>query len=388
LLKRKEIHMKVTTLALLLALLLCLLGLSACSPADRPDDEQPPVDQPDDGPSADDQNDSDKEEEPVEEPKYVYPDEEYSAELPLFGEWSDFFAPGQRTEMYDVSVDQLANGLYMQYRDEINVDGVRTYASVDRGYSPAMHVNVDAYIVSPEYAKAYQKAGYDIIGMSGSFNKTTYGDGHPEVLQRNANGTTDGLWDSVVLTREVVQFNIKNTLKQWVNRSNWQLGFVEPEMFRDGQYGDAYKALWKLKYGEDWSNPIADVRSIFLSQRLNAWTHSNAIKMYAAYVLKEADEPLKYSVAPHSTLAYTTFGNGVTDGYVHMMGTGLVQSVTGQTWSNTIENNIRYEGTSGKHTFVNAYVDYGTYLDAAKYYNADFYALCDPMSDTYTTKPE
>ena len=115
---------------------------------------------------------------------------------------------------------------------------------------------------------------------------------------------------------------------------------VEPEMFRDGQYGDAYKELWLLKYGEPWSDPIADVRSIFLSQRLNVWTHSNAIKLYASYVNANEKVEHKYSLAPHSTLAYATYPGGITDGYVHMMGSGQVETVTGQTWSNTIINNI------------------------------------------------
>ena len=95
--------------------------------------------------------------------------------------------------------------------------------------------------------------------------------------------------------------------------------------------------------------------------------------------------PLLYSLAPHSTLAYATYPNGITDGYVHMMGTGQVESVTGQTWSNTIQNSIRYEGMSRTATFINAYVDYGTYLDAVNYYDTLFFALCDPMSDTSAT---
>lgn len=377
-------------LLLLLAALCTGLTMVACTPPDDDpkDDDPPPVEQPDDGQTPGDGTEDGEEEGKGDNMKYTYPEEEYSAELPLFGEWSDFFAPGARSDLYDVTAERLANGLYEQTRDEVKTEGVRTYASVDRGYSPAMHVNVDAYIVSPEYAKAYQKAGYDTIGMSGSFNKSTYGKGNPEVMQCKADGDTGGLWDSVVLTRDVVQYNIKNTVRQWVKRTNWVLGYVEPEMFRDGLYCRAYRELWELKYGEEWSDPIGDVRSIFLSQRLNVWTHSNAIKMYVSYINEEAEMPLKYSVAPHSTLAYTTLGNGVTGGYVHMMGTGLVKSVTGQTWSNTIENAIRYQGKTAAHTFVNAYVDYGTYLDAANYYGADFFALCDPMSDTYASKSE
>ncbi len=367
----------------LLALLLCLGTLAACTPGeelpDEGDQDRPPAD------NTTPQDPDPGKEDPI--VKYQYDEAEYSAPLSLFGEWSEYFVKSQRANQYATTVG-TSGGLYTQSRGEVKTEGVRTYASVDRAYNAAMHVNVDAYIVSPEYAAAYTKAGYEVIGTSGSFNKSEYSDTHPEVLQTNQNGSTDGLWGSLVLTREVVDYNIENKLKRMTSASNWSVGFVEPEMFRAGQYGSAYKELWAQKFGEAWSDPLADVRAIFLSQRLNVWTHTNAIKMYASYVNANETVDHKYSVAPHSTLAYTTYPGGITDGFVHMMGTGQVETVTGQTWSNTIINNIRYQGKNAQHTFVNAYVEYGTYLDAVNYYNADFYALCDPMSDTYTTQSE
>ena len=367
--------------AALLGGLLLAGSLAACTPSDDeptpPVDEQPPVEDTTDTPP--------EEEEP--EVKYVYDPAEYEAPLTLFGEWSEYFVKSQRANRYATTVS-TQDGLYVQSRGEVKTEGVRTYASVDRAYNAAMHVNVDAYIVNPSDAKAYIKAGYEIIGSSGSFNKTTYSDEHPEVLQRNADGSTGGLWGSSVLVRDVVEYNLGAYLKAMTASSNWSVGFVEPEMFRAGQYGDAYKELWEIKYGEAWSDPLTTVRSIFLSQRLNVWTHTNAIKMYASYVNANETVEHKYSVAPHSTLAYTTYTGGITDGYVHMMGTGQVETVTGQTWSNTIINHVRYQGKSERRTFINAYMEYGTYLDAVNYYDTDFYALCDPMSDTYTSEPE
>ncbi|MBQ4575286.1 MAG: hypothetical protein IJA85_08830 [Clostridia bacterium] len=324
----------------------------------------------------------------VTEAETTEPESEYTKPLSLFGDWSEFFAEGKRSNTHALTFEKTEAG-YTQSRGEVEIEGPRTYASVDRAYSPAMHVNVDAYVVNPEYADDYRAAGYDVIGMSGSFNKTAYSENHPEVLQKDKNGSADAAWGSAVLTEDVLAYNIKNTVKYMLKETNWNLGFVEPEMFRDGLYGEAYKELWELKFGEAWSDPVDDVRSVFLSQRLNVWTHTNAIKTYSDYITdNQKDKSVLYHLAPHSTLAYATYGNGITDGYVHMMGTGRVGTVTGQTWSNTIENTIRYEGESAKRTFINAIVDYGTYLDAANYYGADFYALCDPMSDTHTSQPE
>ncbi len=388
--------MKKRVFLLMLAMLLCVGALCACRPdtPTPPDDTQnPPSDIPGTGPGTDpapgpDQPDPGPDtpvDPPVDPPsdKYVYPEEEYEQRLDLFGKWEDFFAPGGRSDTFDLTVAQGANGLYEQFRDAVEIEGVRTYASVDHGYSPAMHLNVDAYIISSKYQKEFTKAGYDIIGTSGSFNKSNYSLAHPEVLQVDASGSSSKFWNSSVLTYDVVKYNISDKLRDMVNRSNWAVGFVEPEMFRYGGYGEAYKELWELKYGEEWSDPNGDVRSIFLSQRLNVWTHTNAIKMYASYVNeKEGDTEHLYSVAPHSTLAYATYPGGITDGFVHMMGTGQVETVTGQTWSNTIINPVRYEGASERRTFINAYMEYGTYLDAVNYYGANFHALCDPMSDT------
>lgn len=407
--------MKLRFLLLLLAMVLCAGSLFACGsttdtpgPVDPPSEEDP-TDTPN-PPECTEHTDANEDgkcdacgaevapeeppqpeqpEEPKPEDKYVYDESEYEAPLELFGKWEDFFVPGERSDTFDVTVAQLPGGLYTQARNAVEIDGVRTYASVDHGYSPAMHVRVDAYIVSGKYRKEFNKAGYDIIGTSNSFNKTNYSTSHPEVLQVDAYGNTGSFWGSSVLTYDVVKYNISDKLRDMVTHSNWAVGFVEPEMFRYGGYGEAYKELWYTKYGELWSDPNGDVRSIFMSQRLNVWTHTNAIKMYASYVNeKEGKTEHLYSLAPHSTLAYATYTNGITDGYVHMMGTGQVETVTGQTWSNTIINHVRYEGQSARRTFINAYVEYGTYLDAVNYYGANFHALCDPMSDTKDSEPE
>lgn len=404
--------MKLKLLLLVLAMLLCAGTICACRPAqstppdETPDDTTPTpectehtdanqdgkcdtcgADVTPDTPEQPEEPGKDDPEPPKD--KYVYDESEYEALLELFGDRDDFFAPGERSDTYDVTVARLPGGLYSQARNSVVIDGVRTYASVDHGYSPAMHVRVDAYIVSSKYQKEFKNAGYDIIGTSGSFNKTNYSTAHPEVLQVDANGNSGAFWGSSVLTYEVVKYNISDKLRDMVNRSNWAVGFVEPEMFRYGGYGPAYKELWYTKYNEPWSDPNGNVRSIFMSQRLNVWTHTNAIKMYASYVNeKEGDTEHLYSLAPHSTLAYATYTNGITDGYVHMMGTGQVETVTGQTWSNTIINHVRYEGQSARRTFINAYMEYGTYLDAVNYYGANFHALCDPMSDTKDSEPE
>ncbi len=304
-------------------------------------------------------------------------------ELPpaVFGAWADNFVPGERSGINSPAVTfDAETGLYVRFRGAVEIDGPRTYASVDRPYSPAMYVNVDAYACSPDYVKSFSRAGYGYVGQDSSANKSGYGDGHPAVLQRGIDGATDGFWNSVVLTEEVIKDNNRTFFTQAAKNANWWIGFAEPEMFRDGLYGDGYKQIWEAQYGFDWEDPASSVYSLFSASKLNIWTHTHAIRSYLDAIHKKNAAFDNFAVAPHSTVSYAAIG--VTDGYVHMMGTGLVGTVTGQTWSNTIETAFRYGGQNVKDTFINGLIDYGTYLDAADYYGADFYALCDPMSDT------
>ena len=318
---------------------------------------------------------------------YTYPEGEYESPLSVFGNRADNFAPGQRTLSNLVSFDyDTLEKVYIQERDEITIDGPRTFASVDRPYSPAMHVNVDAYVVNSEYSATYKAAGYDLIGHSGSFNKNELFSNKRDYLQVDAKGDNSKFWNSIVLNKSVVDSFKRTRLSYDIKTANWFIGFVEPEQFREGVYGKVYKNLWEIKYGEDWSDPMADIDSLFKSERLNVWTHTNAIKMYVDYLCGKDPSFTNFYIAPHSTLAYSLLN--VTDGYVHMMGTGLVKTVTGQTWSNTMENAFRYCGQSVRNFFINGLLDYGTYIDAADYYGADLYALCDPMSDTAYSKPE
>ena len=319
-----------------------------------------------------------KETEPAKQP-------EEEEKMPIvFGNRSDNFAEGKRSGINspEILYDE-AEDAYVRHRDAMEIDGPRTYASVDRPYAPAMFVNVDGYACEPDYVKSYQKAGYAYLANDSSANKAAYGDSHPEVLQQGPNGSTDGFWGSLVLTDDVIKANTRNFFNVAAKSSNWWIGIAEPEMFRGGLYGDAYKQLWEDAYGEYWTDPVSDPTALFMANRLNIWTHTHAIRSYRDAIRKKNASFDNFAVAPHSTLAYARIG--VTDGYVHMMGTGMVKTVTGQTWSNTIEAPFMYQGKAVKDTFINALIDYGTYLDAADYYGADFFALCDPMSDTAAT---
>ena len=381
---RKTSRSKKTRFLSFVALLCALsIWICACGTTDTPSETKDDTSESKD-PS---QNTETETETKMDQNPYAYPEGEYEALLEVFGKWEDNFAPGERTltGLTEYTYDGT-NHVYYQTRDAIEIDGPRTFASVDRPYSPAMHINTDAYVVGSLDADNYKAAGYEIIGHSGSFNKNSSFATKKDYHQQDENGSTDGFWNSLVLNKKVVESVNRTRLAFDVKSSTWFIGFVEPEMFRGGLYAPVYKDLWELKYQTEWEDPNDNVDATFMAERLNVWTHTNAIRMYMSFLTGKNPDFNNFYIAPHSTLAYTLLD--VTDGYVHMMGTGIVKTVTGQTWSNTMENSFRYQGKSVQDPFINGLLDYGTYLDAADYYGADFYALCDPMSDTASSHEE
>ncbi len=278
---------------------------------------------------------------------------------------------------------EYRDGKYIQHRDAIPMDDHRTFNSIDRFYAPSMHVNVDFSRINLDEnnIQSWQNAGYE-VGTSGSFNHSSsnYEAEHPEDLQRDQNGSSDAAWNSLVLTPGAIQDRIDNYISKALSLDMKAMLFVEPEMFRQGLYGEGYKKLWKETYGSDWVDPISSPEAVFRSQRLNISTHVNAIRAWAGYIKQNSDA--KFGIAPHSTMAYAKFGSGITDGYHHMLATGMVDFMTGQTWSNTMINPYLYEGRSVTYPFLHGFLGYGSYLDAAIKNNVDFYALNDAMSDT------
>lgn len=275
------------------------------------------------------------------------------------------------------------DGKYIQEREAIEMEGPRTTLSIDRMYAPSMHVNVDRAGVSIGVADTWKKAGYTVTTGGGAFNHAdgTYESLHPEDLQVDANGNTGAAWDSLVLTPRAIEYILQNNVIPALEYGSKNISFSEPEMFRQGLYGDGYKQLWKNTYGTEWINPLSSPEAVFLSQRLNISTHVNAIRSWAGYI-KSNTSDVTFGIETHSTMAYANFTQGITNGYHHMMATGLVDEVLGQTWSNTMENTYLYQGNNTRYPFLHGFLGYGSFLDAAIQYNADFYALNDAMSDT------
>ena len=152
-------------------------------------------------------------------------------------------------------------------------------------------------------------------------------------------------------------------------------------MLRKGLYGETYKTLWQEYFGTPWVDPLSSPEAVFMSQRLNIYTHTRAIETYADAIATVSPD-IQFNVAPHSTVAYSQYDGGITGGIHHMLATGRVGSVTAQVWSNTIIGAFPCNGVSREYPFMRAYLGYGSFVDAARYYNVPLYALDDAMSDT------
>ena len=284
--------------------------------------------------------------------------------------------------MYDVTYTRREDGLYDQHRDAVTVEGPRTVTTTDRLYAPSMHIMADAAGVSLPVAESWKQAGFTVYTGGGSYNHAAseYVTSHPEDNQMDAEGNTGVAWNSLVLTPQAIDFKLQNEVLPGLTWGSRCIGYSEPEMFRRGLYGEGYKALWKQTFGTDWADPISSPAAVFASQRLNTSTHVNAIRTWAAAV--HAVQGVEFSIATHSIPAYTAYPGGITATYNHQMATGAVDRVTGQTWSNTMLNLVPFEGERLTDTFLQGFVGYGSYLDAAQATGAKFFALDDAMSDT------
>lgn len=297
---------------------------------------------------------------------------------------------GEKKGLYGVKYEYIGDA-YRQTRPAVEIDGPRTSVSNDREYAATMHVNADLSLNTVQNADRWREAGYT-VGTTGSFNRIEgYGELYPEDKQVDASGDDEISWNSLVLTPRLIQYFLDHRIAPDLACDPQSICFVEPEMFRLGLYGEGYKKLWKEAYGTDWVDPLSSPAAVFQSQRLNIKTQLNAVNAYGDF-LKAQGSKAKLGIAPHDIMSYNYSTNtgfsGITQGYHHMMMTGKIGTVTGQTWSNTMSLPYTYAGKEIRYWFMQGLNGYGSYLDATMKYGADFYALNDAMADNHYTDTE
>lgn len=266
----------------------------------------------------------------------------------------------------------MRQGQYVQSRGPVEIDGPRSYSGVVN--YDTMHVNTDMAATAGQ--------GYPYLMKEFNFNfPGEYAELHPEDLQYTASGEPYGSRPYVLLTRQYMDYFIREHLLPSLTPDTAMCSIVEPEMLRRGLYGDTYKQLWQEHFGTPWVDPLSSPEAVFQSQRLNIFTHTRAIETYADAIAAVSPD-IQLNIAPHSTVAYSLYDGGITGGVHHMLATRRAGSLTAQVWSNTIAGAIPCGGVVQEYPFVRGYLGYGSFVDAARYYGIPLYALDDAMSDT------
>ena len=266
----------------------------------------------------------------------------------------------------------MRQGQYEQYRAPVEIDGPRSYSGIVN--YDTMHIGADM--------NSTEGQGYAYLMKEFNFNfPGEYADLHPEDLQYTSAGEPYGDRPYVLLTEQYMDYFINTHLLPSLTPTTYMCSIVEPEMLRKGLYGDTYKALWEKYFGTPWVDPLSSPEAVFQSQRLNIYTHIRAVQTYADAIARISPD-IQLNIAPHSTVAYSQYDGGITGGLHHMLATGRVGSVTAQVWSNTILGAFACNGALKEYPFLRAYLGYGSFVDAARYYQLPLYALDDAMSDT------
>jgi hypothetical protein len=155
------------------------------------------------------------------------------------------------------------------------------------------------------------------------------------------------------------------------------IAFEEPEMWNQSGYSDGFKAEWKEYFKEEWQDPLSSPEAMLKSMELKTWLFERIIGVMYERIEKLAPGTKMY-IATHSNVNYNAWG--ITAGLNHYMATGKVDGIIGQTWSDTIRSPFRFRGDSVRDEYLNAYVDFTSYVDSTE--GTNFFALADPMCDS------
>lgn len=278
------------------------------------------------------------------------------------------------------------DGVYYQKFDPWDVTGCLSSMQVSCSYSDIINVNCDSVMVytTNENTVGTWEAVDDRynIDMMIAINRAelAWAEEHPDAIQTRSDGSWmmhgAGASYYMVPTDEFIEYTwdiVEWSLKTYRPTT---IAFEEPEMWNVSGYSEGFKKEWKNYFGEEWEDPMSSPEAMLKSMELKTYLFERIIGVMAERMAEIAPNTTFY-VATHSTANYNDWG--ITAGLNHYMATGKVDGVIGQTWSDTIRTEYMYAGKTVVDEYLNAYIDFTSYVDSVE--GANFYALADPMAD-------
>ena len=289
-------------------------------------------------------------------------------------------------EKYAEAKYEYKNGVYEQNYGEWDVKGCMSSMQVASSYTDIVAVNCDSvmiYSTNEGLVRTWTEHD-DIfnIDMMIAINRADldYCDKHPEQVQtqKSGNKMIHGAKGSyyMVPTKDFIEYIWDSVEWSLINFRPNTIAFEEPEMWNSSGYSQGFKDEWKEYFGEEWQDPQSTPEAMLKSMELKTYLFERIITELSERIKKIAPETKMY-IATHSTVNYNAWG--ITAGLNHYMATGKVEGVIGQTWSDTIRTAYPYKNKSVVDEYLNAYIDFASYLDSVEGNN--FFALADPMAD-------
>ena len=296
-------------------------------------------------------------------------------------------------EKYNKAELVLQDGVYYQRFDPYNVTGCLSSMQVACAYSDGINVNSDSVMVytTNEGTVSTWNAVEDRynIDMMIAINRAdlAWAEAHPESIQTQASGTKmlhgSGGSYYMVPTEEFIEYTWEKVEWSLKTFRPTTIAFEEPEMWNASGYSQGFKDEWKKYFGEEWQDPNSSPEALLKSMELKTYLFERIISVMSERMAESAPNTTFY-IATHSTVNYNDWG--ITAGLNHYMATGKVHGIIGQTWSDTIRTAYPYNGQSVVDEYLNAYVDFASYIDSVE--GTNFYALADPMCDSTTSTEE
>ena len=287
----------------------------------------------------------------------------------------------------------MTDGKYLQKFASYGVTGCMTSLQTGSSYKELGHVNCDSimiYSTNESTVKSWTDHE-DIfnIDMMIAINRAvlSWAEEHPESIQTRADGSwmMHGAKGSyyMVPTEEFIEYLWEDVEWSIINYRPCTIAFEEPEMWNASGYSQGFKDEWKAYFGEEWQDPASSPEALVKSMELKTYLFERIIGVLYERV-KEIAPETNFYIATHSTVNYNAWN--ITAGLNHYMATGKVDGVIGQTWSDTIRSSYSYKGRGTVDEFLNAYIDFASYMDSVE--GTNFYALADPMCDSESSTEE
>lgn len=296
-------------------------------------------------------------------------------------------------EKYLIPKIVLTDSGYIQKFESFGVTGCLTSLQTNSNYHEIGHVNCDSimiYSTSEETVKSWtDHEDLFNIDMMIAINRAdnAWAEAHPDSIQTQSNGRrmqhSTGSSYYMVPTEAFIEYLWEDVEWALINYRPCTIAFEEPEMWNASGYSQGFQDEWLAYFGEEWQDPSSSPEALLKSMELKTYLFERIITVLSERI-KEIAPATNLYIATHSTVNYNAWN--ITAGLNHYMATGKVDGVIGQTWSDTIRTAYKYRGKSTVDEFLNAYIDFASYMDSVE--GTNFYALADPMCDSTSSTEE